>query len=167
MKNRRGNIGFWRHIDLALKVSMPTNSAQVALVVKNPPVNAGYIREAGSIPELGRSPGGGTATHSSILAWRIPMDKGVWQATVHWVAQSQTQLKQLSMQYAHANPATINCETLDKLFWLLIFSFSIMSWRGLRYSTKYSTMDNAWHIISTWMSITAEALVTSKILPSI
>ena len=25
----------------------------------------------------------GTATHSSILAWRIPMDRGAWQATVH------------------------------------------------------------------------------------
>ena len=27
----------------------------------------------------------GMATHSSMLAWRIPMDKGAWQATVHWV----------------------------------------------------------------------------------
>ena len=32
----------------------------------------------------------GMATHSSILAWRIPMNKGVWQATVHGVAKSQT-----------------------------------------------------------------------------
>ena len=34
----------------------------------------------------------GTATHSSILAWRIPMDRGAWWATVHGVAKSQTQL---------------------------------------------------------------------------
>ena len=34
----------------------------------------------------------GMATHSSILAWRIPMDRGVWWATVHGVAKSQTQL---------------------------------------------------------------------------
>ena len=33
-----------------------------------------------------------TATHSSILAWRIPMDRGAWQATTHGVAQSQTWL---------------------------------------------------------------------------
>ena len=33
------------------------------------------------------------ATHSSILSWRIPMDKGAWQATVHGVRKSQTQLK--------------------------------------------------------------------------
>ena len=30
------------------------------------------------------------ATHSSILAWRIPMDRGAWQATVHGVSKSQT-----------------------------------------------------------------------------
>ena len=34
----------------------------------------------------------GMATHSSILAWRIPMDRGARQATVHGVAKSQTQL---------------------------------------------------------------------------
>ena len=38
----------------------------------------------------------GMATHSSILASRIPMDRGAWWATVRRVAQSQTQLKQLS-----------------------------------------------------------------------
>ena len=39
----------------------------MAIMVKNPPVNAGDIREAGSIPGLGRSPGGG---HGN--PWRIP-----------------------------------------------------------------------------------------------
>ena len=34
----------------------------------------------------------GIATHSSILAWRIPMDRGAWQAIVHGIANSQTQL---------------------------------------------------------------------------
>ena len=34
----------------------------------------------------------GMATHSSILAWRIPMDSGAWQAVVHGVAKSQTRL---------------------------------------------------------------------------
>ena len=36
------------------------------------------------------------ATHSSILAWRISMDRGARQATVHSVAKSWTRLKQLS-----------------------------------------------------------------------
>ena len=41
-------------------------------MVKNPPVNEGDIRDVGSVPGLERSPGGGHATHSSILVWRIP-----------------------------------------------------------------------------------------------
>ena len=32
----------------------------------------------------------GVATLSSILAWRIPMDRGAWRATVHGVAKSRT-----------------------------------------------------------------------------
>ena len=43
-------------------------ASQVALVVKNTPFNAGV----GSIPGSGRFPGKGMATHSHILAWRIP-----------------------------------------------------------------------------------------------
>ena len=38
----------------------------------------------------------GMATHSSVLAWKIPMDKGAWWATVHEVAKSRTWLKWLS-----------------------------------------------------------------------
>ena len=41
-------------------------------MVKNPPANAGGIKDVGLIPGLGRSLGGGNGTHSSILAWRIP-----------------------------------------------------------------------------------------------
>ena len=42
-------------------------------MVKNPPVNAGDIRDVSSVPELGRSPGKeGTSTPFSILAWKIP-----------------------------------------------------------------------------------------------
>ena len=44
----------------------------MVLVVKNLPANAGDVREVGSIPGLGRPLAEGMATHSSILAWRIP-----------------------------------------------------------------------------------------------
>ena len=37
-------------------------------------------------------PGKSTGYHSSILAWRIPMDRGAWQTSVHGVAKSQTRL---------------------------------------------------------------------------
>ena len=47
------------------------------------------------VPSLGQEDPleGGMATHSSILAWRIPMDGGAWQATVHGVVKIQTQLR--------------------------------------------------------------------------
>ena len=41
-------------------------------MVKNPPDNAGDLRDAGSIPGLGRSPGGGHGNPLSVLAWRLP-----------------------------------------------------------------------------------------------
>ena len=47
-------------------------ASQVALVAKNPPANAGDIRDMGLIPGSGRSPGGGHSNYFSILAWRIP-----------------------------------------------------------------------------------------------
>ena len=46
--------------------------SQVALVVKNLPANVGDIRDVGSIPGPGRSPGEEMATLFSILAWEIP-----------------------------------------------------------------------------------------------
>ena len=53
---------------------------------------AGDAGDLGSVPGLGRSTGEGHATHSSILAWRIPMASGAWWAAVHGVAKSQTPL---------------------------------------------------------------------------
>ena len=47
-------------------------TSQVALVVKNPPANAGDIRDAGPIPGQEGPLEEAMATHSSILAWRIP-----------------------------------------------------------------------------------------------
>ena len=41
-------------------------------VIKNPPANAGNIRDAGSIPRSGRSPGIGNGNQLQLLAWKIP-----------------------------------------------------------------------------------------------
>ena len=61
----------------------------VAQAVKNPPATQEtWVRSLGWEDLLQE----GMATHSSILAWRIPMDRGARQATVHGVAKSQTQL---------------------------------------------------------------------------
>ena len=50
------------------------------------------VGDLGLIPGLGKSLEEGMATHSIILAWRIPMDRHAWQATVHGVKNSQTWL---------------------------------------------------------------------------
>ena len=50
------------------------------------------VGDLGSITGLGRSLEEGLGTHSSILAWRTHMDRGVWQAVVHGVAKSGTRL---------------------------------------------------------------------------
>ena len=63
--------------------------------------------DLGSIPGLGKSPGGGHATHSSILAWRIPTDRGAWQATVHGVTRSQKQ-QRLSTHTEVTHPGGID-----------------------------------------------------------
>ena len=62
-------------------------------VVKNMPAKAGHVVSiSGSLGQEDPQEAG-MATHSSILAWRIAMGRGAWQAIVHRVAKSQTQLK--------------------------------------------------------------------------
>ena len=68
----------------------------MARVEKNPPANAGDIRDVGLIPGSGRSLGRGHGNPLQYSCLENPMDGGAWQATVHRVAQSQTQLKRLS-----------------------------------------------------------------------
>ena len=65
----------------------------MALVVKNPPANARDIRDMGSIPGSGRSPGGGPGNALQYSCMENPMDRGAWLATVHRVVKSQAQLK--------------------------------------------------------------------------
>ena len=60
----------------------------MALEVKNPPANAGDVREVGSIPGSGRSPGGGHGNPLQYSYLKNPMDRRVWWATVPKVAKS-------------------------------------------------------------------------------
>ena len=63
-------------------------------MVKKPSANA---RDAGSIPELGRSPGGGNSTPLQYSCLENPIDRGAWQVIVQGVAKGWTQLKPPSM----------------------------------------------------------------------
>ena len=69
----------------------------MVLVVKNPPANAGDIRDTGLIVESGRSPEGGYGNPVGYSGLENPIDRGVWRATVHRVTKSWTWLKGLSM----------------------------------------------------------------------
>ena len=55
--------------------------------VKNPPASAG---EAGSIPGLGRSPGGGLGNPLQYSCLGNPLDRGAWWVTLHGVIKNQT-----------------------------------------------------------------------------
>ena len=59
----------------------------VAQMVKIPPaMQESWVQSLGWEDPLEK----GMATHSSILAWRIPIDRGAWQTTVHGVTTSRT-----------------------------------------------------------------------------
>ena len=63
-------------------------ASQVVLVVKNPPANAGDIIDAGSIPGLEISPGGGHGNPLQYSCLENSMDRA-WWATVHGVSKNQ------------------------------------------------------------------------------
>ena len=67
----------------------------MALVVKNLPANAGDLEDAGSVPGLRGSPGEGHCNPFQYSCLKNPMERGAWQAMVHRVEESQTQLKGL------------------------------------------------------------------------
>ena len=70
-------------------------ASQVALVVKNLFANTGDVRDAGSIPGLGRSPGEAHGNPLQYTCLENSTDRGVWWVIVHRVAKSQKWLKQL------------------------------------------------------------------------
>ena len=102
----------------------------MALVVKNRSASAGDARDMGSIPELGRSPGGGWGTQSSILAWRIPWTEvrgglqsmGSQKVRQDWVTihtHKHTQGKVCDLMITH------------RVLWFHLFS--LLCARGLRW----------------------------------
>ena len=91
----------------------------MAEIVKNPPVMwETWARSLGQEDPLEA----GMATHSSTLAWRIPMDRGAWRATIHGVAKSQTQLSDLAQhsigsgKHLAATSSIIRETSIDEVF---------------------------------------------------
>ena len=59
-------------------------------MIKNPLANTGDTRDVGSIPGLGRSPGGGHGKPLQYSCLENPVDRGAWQAMVQRVRKTQT-----------------------------------------------------------------------------
>ena len=78
-----------------------TGASQEALVVKNLPANAGDIRDVGSIPGSGRSPGGERGNPLQYSCLGNPMEKGTWWATVQF-----SSVQSLSCVWLFATPWT-------------------------------------------------------------
>ena len=69
-------------------------SSQVVLVIKDPTTaSVGDIKDVGSIPGSGRSPGEGHGNPLQYSCLENSTDRGAWQDTIHGITQSQTQLK--------------------------------------------------------------------------
>ena len=90
---------------------------QVVLMLKNPTANAGDLRDAGSIPESGRSPGGANGNPLQYPCLENPLDTGIWRATVHRVAQSWTQ-SDLARRQARLSLHGVQFSELCKCIWL-------------------------------------------------
>ena len=100
----------------------------VTQMVKNPPVmQETWVRSLGWEDPLEE----GMATHSSILVWRTPMDRGAWWATVHGVTKSRTWLGNWTDWYFTQNP----------LMLMLISSFHNPPHRSIQ--------NNVWVTLST------------------
>ena len=124
-----------RSVCIALKLRLPVyiyHSAYTGFPggsdAKESACNVGDL---GSIPGLGRPLEEGMATHSSILAWRIPM-RGAWRTAVHGVTKSWTPLSQLddtdytvsSIQCLYSNYCTLAAEML---MIVTCFNFTVTS----------------------------------------
>ena len=75
-------------------------ASQVVLVIKNPPANAGDLRDTGLIPGSGRSTGGKYGNPLQYRWLENAMNTGAWGATVHRVVKRRPRLKRLSTAHS-------------------------------------------------------------------
>ena len=102
--------------------------SQVALVVKNPPASAGDARDAGLIPGLGRSPGGGygSTLASSILACRIPWTEEPGRLQSRWsqrVGHNKSDLAHRPLNISQLLQIDFIMESFSRHCGILVLSF--------------------------------------------
>ena len=123
---------------------MYVGASQVALVVNSLPANLGDVRDTGSIPGSGRSPGGGHGNPLQYSCLEHPMDRGAWWATVYGVAKSLAQLKWLSTHTWMYDICRVLC-VCEKWSWQpFVFYFSIYPCVCL------SPLSRVWFFVNPW-----------------
>ena len=83
------------NVGLYIQIYICKWASQLALVVKNLPVDAGDARDTGSIPGSGRYSGEGKGSPPQYFCLESSMDRGAWWATVYGVSRSWTRLSEL------------------------------------------------------------------------
>ena len=96
-------------------------------MVKNQPANAGDIRDPGSIPGYGRSPGEVHDNPLQCSCLQNPMDRGTWQAAICRVAKSWTWLRWFNTQTYLADSHYCTAETDTELYNDLLFCLQAVS----------------------------------------
>ena len=113
----------------------------VAQVVRKRLANRGDVRDAGSIPGLGRSPEGGNGYPLQYSCLENPMDRGAQWATVHGVTKSWTWLSDLACVHANHPPPSPNKVTCWGTGWLGLEHMNL--------GREYSSPHNQHHLLST------------------
>ena len=126
--------------------SLTGGISQGVLVVKNPPANAGDIKNPGFIPVLGTSPGVGNGSPLQYSCLGNPMDRGnCWVMLQSTGSQSRMWLKQLSTYTAHNNEqcwASFHVKHHSALW------KSLISWHS--WSLGAMCMQICWRSILSW-----------------
>ena len=118
----------------------------------------------------------GTATRSSVLAWRIPMDTGVWRATVHGVAKSWTWLSDKAYSTCHilqrthlhyslslqcfVKPSVHNITADDSCFCLILSTINLRASLVAQTVKNPPAMQEAWVQSLGWEEPLEEGMAT-------
>ena len=116
-----------------------THEGLPALVVKNPPANAGEIRDTGLIPGLGRSLGEGYGNPLQYSSLENPMNRGACQAAVYRAAKIWIQMKWLST-------CTYMGDSFSLLNTLVVYfhCWVVYHCTNIQHSFTYSTVAGIW-----------------------
>ena len=131
----------------------PWWASLAAQMVKNPPA-------VGSVPRLGRSPAERKGYSLQYSGRENSMDRGVWQATVHTVSKSQTQLSDFHFHFQHLNWASLVAQfsSVQSLSHVRLF---VTSWTAARQAYSNSCPLSEW-----WWDTLREEMATLSSIPA-